>query len=52
MKAVETVLHLRRQAPQRLKSMVPTHIWSLVAPYGLQPREGERGEEQESSRSA
>ena len=37
MKAVETVLHLRRQAPARLKSMVPDHVWALVAPYGLRP---------------
>jgi coenzyme F420 hydrogenase subunit beta len=42
MKAIEAVLHLRRQAPQRLKSMLPRHVWSLVAPYGLQPRDGER----------
>jgi coenzyme F420 hydrogenase subunit beta len=52
MKAIEAVLHLRRQAPQRLKSMLPSHIWSLVAPYGLRPREDERSEEQQSSRSA
>jgi len=37
MKAVETVIHLRREMPQRLKSMVPAHIWKLVAPYGLTP---------------
>ncbi len=37
MKAVETVLHLRRQHPRRLRSMVPPHIWALVAPYGLAP---------------
>ena len=42
MKAVETVLHLRRQAPAKLKSMVPAHVWSLVAPYGLQPTAEER----------
>jgi len=41
MKAVETVLHLRRQAPAKLKSMVPAHVWALVAPYGLQPRADE-----------
>ena len=34
MKAVETVLHLRREHPQRLKSMVPAHVWSLVEPTG------------------
>ncbi|MDP3416366.1 Coenzyme F420 hydrogenase/dehydrogenase, beta subunit C-terminal domain [Falsiroseomonas sp.] len=37
MKAVETVLHLRRQLPARLKNMVPPHVWALVAPYGLRP---------------
>ena len=52
MKAIEAVLHLRRQAPRRLKSMLPRHVWSLVAPYGLQPRAGERAEDRESSRSA
>jgi coenzyme F420 hydrogenase subunit beta len=38
MKAVETVLFLRRMAPRRLRSMVPAHVWRLVAPYGLTPR--------------
>lgn len=42
MKAVETVLHLRREAPRRMKSMVPAHVWALVAPYGLKPGDGER----------
>lgn len=42
MKAVETVLHLRRSAPGRMKHMVPDHVWRLVAPYGLSPRAGER----------
>ncbi len=37
MKAVETVLHLRRQHPMRLRNMVPAHIWTLVRPYGLTP---------------
>lgn len=37
MKAVETVLHLRRLFPARLKNMVPDHVWRLVAPYGLAP---------------
>jgi len=42
MKAVETILHLRREQPRRLKSMVPAHVWALVAAYGLKPRDGER----------
>ena len=37
MKAVETILHLRRQEPHRLRYMVPAHVWALVAPYGLTP---------------
>lgn len=41
MKAAETVLHLRRALPARLKNMVPDHVWRLVAPYGLAPRAGE-----------
>ncbi len=35
MKAVETVLHLRRAYPKRLRNMVPDHVWDLVKPYGL-----------------
>ena len=35
MKAVETVIHLRRAHPRRLRSMVPDHVWALVKPYGL-----------------
>jgi len=42
MKAVETVLHLRRQYPQRMKNMVPAHVWALVKPYGLEPANGEQ----------
>jgi coenzyme F420 hydrogenase subunit beta len=37
MKAVETVLHLRRNVPRRMRAMVPRHVWQLVAPYGLTP---------------
>jgi coenzyme F420 hydrogenase subunit beta len=42
MKAIETVLHLRRAEPARIKSMIPAHVWRLVAPYGLSPKPGER----------
>lgn len=45
MKAVETVLHLRRAEPRRMKSMIPDHVWTLVAPYGLAPESGERNED-------
>jgi coenzyme F420 hydrogenase subunit beta len=42
MKAAETVLHLRRALPARLRSMVPDHVWRLVAPYGISPEARER----------
>jgi len=41
MKAAETILHLRRQYPKRLRHMVPSHIWTLMARYGLTPDPGE-----------
>ena len=41
MKAAETVLHLRRHAPRLMKSMIPAHVWRLVAPYGLSSEPGE-----------
>ncbi len=41
MKAIETILHLRRAAPRRIKTMVPAHVWRLVAPYGLKPEQDE-----------
>ena len=42
MKAVETILHLRRAMPNRMKHMIPDHVWRLAAPYGLTPEPGER----------
>jgi coenzyme F420 hydrogenase subunit beta len=42
MKAVETVIHLRREQAQRMKTMIPAHVWALVKPYELEPREDER----------
>ncbi|OWS68753.1 Coenzyme F420 hydrogenase/dehydrogenase, beta subunit C-terminal domain [Polynucleobacter campilacus] len=41
MKAIETVLHLRREQPAKMASMVPNHIWPLVEPYGIKPSEQE-----------
>ncbi|MBT8457076.1 MAG: Coenzyme F420 hydrogenase/dehydrogenase, beta subunit C-terminal domain [Alphaproteobacteria bacterium] len=41
MKAAETVLHLRRSHPRRMRNMIPDHVWALVAPYGLRPEPGE-----------
>lgn len=45
MKAVETVLHLRRARKKRMRAMIPDHVWRLVAPYGITPEAGERGED-------
>lgn len=44
MKAAETILHLRRAHPRRMKHMIPDHVWRLMAPYGLTPAPGERHE--------
>ena len=41
MKAIETVIHLRREQPAKMASMIPKHIWPLVEPYGIQPSESE-----------
>ncbi|MGQ0455580.1 MAG: Coenzyme F420 hydrogenase/dehydrogenase, beta subunit C-terminal domain [Hyphomicrobium sp.] len=41
MKAIETVLHLRRAHPRRMKHMIPDHVWRLVAPYGIARGDGE-----------
>jgi coenzyme F420 hydrogenase subunit beta len=41
MKAAETVLHLRRQRPARMRAMIPPHIWTLLRPYGIAPKDGE-----------
>ncbi len=41
MKAIETVAHLRREEPARMKSMIPPHVWRLVAPYGMKREPGE-----------
>jgi coenzyme F420 hydrogenase subunit beta len=42
MKAIESVLHLRREEPRRMKHLLPAHVWQLVARYGLAPGAGER----------
>jgi coenzyme F420 hydrogenase subunit beta len=41
MKAVETILHLRRAAPGRMRHMVPAHVWRLAGACGLRPEGGE-----------
>lgn len=44
MKAIESVLHLRRQQPRRMRYMIPPHVWELVKPYGLDAQRGERSD--------
>lgn len=41
MKAAECILHLRREAPAKMKNMIPDHVWQLAEPYGLTPKDGE-----------
>lgn len=41
MKAIETILHLRRAHPARIKNMVPAHVWRVAARYGLIPGKDE-----------
>ncbi len=41
MKAIETILHLRRAHPARMKNMVPAHVWRVAARYGLIPGKDE-----------
>jgi len=52
MKAIETVLHLRRAARAKMKTMIPAHVWRLVAPYGLAPEPGERATPRSPGRNA
>jgi coenzyme F420 hydrogenase subunit beta len=42
MKAAETIIHLRREMPAKMKNMVPPHVWHLVAPYGMGPTADEK----------
>ena len=42
MKAIESVVHLRRERPRRMRYMLPDHIWQLVRPYGLAPSANEK----------
>ncbi|TVR64979.1 MAG: coenzyme F420 hydrogenase [Gemmatimonadales bacterium] len=42
MKAVESIIQLRRHHPRRIKRMIPSHVWDLASPYGLQPEPEER----------
>jgi coenzyme F420 hydrogenase subunit beta len=44
MKAAETVLHLRRSMPAKMKNMIPDHVWKIASPYGLTPEKGENSD--------
>ena len=41
MKAVETILHLRRKKPAVMKNMIPDHVWKLAETYGLRKLDNE-----------
>jgi coenzyme F420 hydrogenase subunit beta len=41
MKAIESVVHLRREEPRRMRHMLPDHVWKLVERYGLLPKNHE-----------
>jgi len=49
MKAAETILHLRRQMPAKMKNMIPPHVWALMKPYGLTPAPGETDDSHEGT---
>ena len=49
MKAAETILHLRREEPAKIKNMVPDHVWNLAKPYGLEPEIKERNADDQSA---
>ncbi len=51
MKAGETILHLRRQMPAKMKNMIPPHVWALMKPYGLTPAPGETDDNHERAES-
>ncbi len=40
MKAIESIIHLQRVAPRKVRNMVPAHIWAVAEPYGLDNKEG------------
>jgi coenzyme F420 hydrogenase subunit beta len=42
MKAAESIIHLRREKPRRVKSLIPSHVWRIAEPYGFSPRPDEQ----------
>ncbi len=49
MKAAETILHLRREEPAKIKNMVPAHVWNLARPYGLEATADETAKTDQSA---
>ena len=49
MKAAETVLHLAREAPAKMKNMIPEHVRILATTLGLDPETGQSREQSASS---
>ncbi len=43
MKALESIVTLRRHRPRRLRHMVPASTWALAERYGITPAAGETG---------
>lgn len=41
MKALETVVQLRRERPRRMRHRIPAHVWPLVKSYRLEPTKEE-----------
>ena len=52
MKAIESVVHLRREQPRRTRYMLPNHIWQLVQAYGLSPSADEKAPHDPEDREA
>ncbi|MFM2399270.1 MAG: coenzyme hydrogenase [Pseudomonadota bacterium] len=49
MKAAESVIHLQREEPARIRNMLPPHVWELVKPYGLSAADAEPSHAQEAA---
>jgi coenzyme F420 hydrogenase subunit beta len=49
MKAAESVIHLQREEPARIRNMLPPHVWELVKPYGLSAADAQPKQVQEAA---
>ena len=41
MKAIESIIHLRREHPAKMSTMIPNHVWELVKQYDLNSQKDE-----------